>query len=168
MLPVNPKAKENIMHTRKDEENEKPVLSMEEMKSVISDVRKMTNSSNMKKVVGSLDVQRKRQKFCMKVETILEKFGDIVLANNDERLQIVCLFVMQSAADYLHYDDKDKVDALCVELLKRFVNNDENLMRNVMNIVKQKIKPMTMYRKCKHMLSRSLGVFFSSKLSNLN
>ena len=135
-------------------------LSVEEMKSTINEIKKITNSSNMKSVCGMLDVERKRVKFYEKVQIILEKFENIKLDNDNERLQTLFLFVMQSATDYLHNDTKEKREEICLNLLKPFVKDDEFLTRNIMNIVQGKVKPLTLYRKYKHSVLKGLAIFF--------
>lgn len=172
MLPLSNTKQKAMRITEDDLLDEKQtsasVLSLEEMKSVISDIKKMSNSSNMKSVVSSINVERKRSKFYEKVEVILKKFDDIKLDNNDERIQILFMFVMQSATDYLFDDCKEKRDEICITLLKRFVNDDEFITKNIMNIVSSKVKPLTFYRKYKHSLLKGLGFFFFTMLLRAN
>ena len=143
-------------------QEKKADMSPEEMKNVISDIKKMTNSSNMKSVVGTLNVERKRSKFYDKVEMILSRFDNIKLDDDNEKIKILFLFVLQSANDYLHEDSEEKRQEMCVQLLKRFVKDDEYIAKSIMNIVKANVKPLSYYRRFKHCILR-IGRFFLSK-----
>lgn len=135
----------------------KNVLSTEELKTIVNDVKKLSNSSNMKSVMVSVNEERKRKKFYEKINIILDKFESIKMENDDDRLQTLFLFVMQAASDYLF--DESKRDEICIKLLCRFAKNDETLTVNIMNIVKSKVKKPTWFRKNKHNVYR-LGSFF--------
>ena len=160
-------AKLPILHLSEKDELAKDTiglrdLSMKEKKSIVLDIKQMSNSSNMKGVIENLDSQRKQQKFSEKIEIILKQFECIKLDKDDERMQLLFLFTMQSANDYLQNDDKK--DEICLQLLKQLVNDDEYLTKNIMNIVKSKVKPLTYYRRYKHNFMR-LSVFFSRMFS---
>ena len=135
-----------------------PNLTTDEMKEFANDLKKMSTSSRTKDVVQTINLERKKEKFTTRVQSILEKFDVIKLDNTDEKLQTLFLFVMQTASDIL--GDSDETRAICLQLLKPFVNGDEYLTKNIMNIVKSKVKPLTMYRKYKHHLYHIASFFF--------
>ena len=156
MLPLN-QAKQS---TTEDAAVENPsILSMTDMKDIIKDMKKISNSTNVKGVVESLDVERKREKFYTKISNILVKFDLIDIKQEQERVQIIFLFVLQAASDYLSNDHKK--EEICLQLLKRFMKDDELLTRNIMLIVQSKVKPFTFYRKNKHRIARFVGFFLA-------
>lgn len=83
MLPM--QAKNNTV-VKEPVVQEQSVLSVDEMKTVINDIKKISNSSNIKSVVGCLDVERKREKFFDKISNILVKFDKISITNEEYRL----------------------------------------------------------------------------------
>ena len=137
---------------------------MDEMKAIVGDIKSFSSSSNMKNVMNTVNADRRREKFVIKLNTILSKFSAIKLSEEDDkRIELLFLFVMQSATDYLR-DDKNK-DEVCIQLLRRFVSDDDDLCKNIMSIVRSKIKPLTFYRRNKHMILRGLSVFFATMFS---
>ena len=133
-------------------------LTTDQMKEFANDLKKLSTSSKTKSVVTTINLERKKEKFTSRVKNVLDKFDTIKLDNQDEKLQLLFLFVMQSANDIL--GQSDETTDICTSLLKPFVNGDENLTKNIMNIVKSKVKPLTMYRKYKHHLYHIASFFF--------
>ena len=150
---------------KEEREQAKVNLNNEEIQNMMKAIRNMTHSSNMQSVVGSLNLDRRRRKFVEKVEDILKKFENIKLDNDDERIKTLFLFVMQSANDYLEKDIKK--DEIVLELLKKIVT-DEFLCKNIINIVKERVKPLTFYRKYKHTILKGFGFFFMSMFARAN
>jgi len=138
-------------------------LSMEEMKAIVGDVKAFSSSSKMRNVMNAVNDDRRRSKFIEKINHILNQFNAIKLDDNDKRVELLFLFVMQSATDYLGNDDNNK-DEICRELLVRFVKDDEDLCKNIMNLVRPRIKPLTFIRRNKHRIGRACGVFFATTL----
>jgi len=153
-----------MLPTRKinlDEEDEKVedsrFLSQEDMKSFQHDINKISSSTRTKNVIVKLESERIKSKFVTRMGSILQKFDKIKI-DDDDKLQTLFIFVMQSANDILENDEE--AYRLCLELLKQFVNNDEALCKGIMNIVKSKIKPLTFFRKYKHQMYRWATIFF--------
>ena len=150
MLPLKQQRKVTLCETDEEQNQKQPQsqsLTFEELKEFSNDILKISHSSKSKSVLARLKTDSKETKFVERVTSILDKF-DKVQPNDCEKLEVLFLFVMQTANDIL--GNNEQSDEICLQLLKKFVNDDEYLTRNVMNIVKTKVKPLTMYRKYKH------------------
>jgi hypothetical protein len=150
-----------------DESDIKPVkpvdLSRDEMKIFSRDIQKISNSKSTKDVLSQLKSDNEKSKFLTRIESVLDKLDIITLKTDNAKIQKMMLFVMQSANDLIgSIHDKDcETYKLCLSLLKRFFNDDEELTAQVMTIVLPQIKKLTMWRKYKHTVVRTITVFFS-------
>jgi len=139
------------------QEKKKETLSVDEMKSVMNDIKKMSNSSNIKPVMGTLNYSRKREKFNEKVTKILKKLDSIDISDADDEIKTIFLFVLQASSDYL--DNGLETDKMLINILKRFVNNDEFITKNIISIVKEKVKKMSLYRRYKKRVFNGCSFF---------
>jgi hypothetical protein len=138
-------------------------MSRDEMKLFSRDIQKISNSKSTKEVLSQLKCDNERSKFLKRIESVLEKLDIITLKTDNAKIQKMMLFVMQSANDLLgSIHDKDcETYKLCLTLLKRFFNDDEELTAQVMTIVLPQIKKLTIWRRYKHTVIRTITVFFS-------
>ena len=164
MLPLKQQRKVNLDEVDVQCEEKNKTLSVDELKEFTQDILKISHSSKSKSVLAQIKFDSKQKKFVERVSSILEKFNKIQ-PDDDKKLEVLFLFVMQSASDILGADESS--DEICLDLLKQFTNGDDYLTKNVMNLVKQKVKPMTIYRKYKHRMYRFfsmlLGMFLKIK-----
>ena len=127
-------------------------------KEAIEDLEYFCSSSNVKTVKQSLMLKKKIYKFKSKVSAVLSKISSIL---EQEELESLFLFVLQSAEDYLSVDgssDELKMD-VCVELLKSYCKDDDKLCKSVILMVQKRVKKITFYRRHRKKLYKVL-IFF--------
>ena len=134
----------------------------EELKGVIGDIRGFNKSSQMKDIVEDIRLEKKKAKFHNKISTVLQNICRLHL-EDENQLQTLFLFVLQSAEDYIHSKETDKCDKikmdLCIGLLKQFVQDDERLCKQIISIVAPRIKKSTFWRRNKISIMNGVGFF---------
>ena len=160
MLPVKKVVKIDDIYCE-DECKVCETMTADEMKQFQKDLRKLTNSSKMKDVSNKLNLERKTSKFKATIEKVLSQFENIKHLD-EKKIQTLFIFVMQSANDLVgDLRKSDEVKDICKELLLVYVNGDENICKTIMDLSMEKVKPLTLYRKTKHLLVHGFSVFFS-------
>ena len=149
---------DEIFDEPKNDKLNKPVkdMSSDDIKQFSKEMRKLSVSSHTKVVLNDLEQDRKKHKFIERIEKVLCKLENITI-DDDEKLQKLFFFVMQSCNDLYADIHTEQAQKLCLQLLKRFFKDDEVLTKQVMTIVKPSIKKLTTYRKYKHNI---LHLFF--------
>lgn len=132
-----------------------------DLNSIIADLQKFSSSSSTSAMVREVVLDKKRQKFLAKMRPILNKIKD--LSPNQKQLQNITLFLLQALEDYIYCSEAERCQAMkgeiAMDLLKPFVNDDENLTAQIIDIMSSKVKPSTMWRRNKKQLYR-FGRFF--------
>ena len=156
-----PSAKPPVVPKVADIDEPKPSMSPDDIKSFNSEIRKVSSSSSTKNLVRDLEQERKREKFNLRIHSVLEKLDHLTLKDDNDRLNKLFLFVMQTCNDIVGPIAEPESFDLCVSLLKQFFDNEEIVTKQVMHIILPQIKKLTMYRKSKHSVLRMFAVFFS-------
>lgn len=134
-------------------------ISAENTDELLKDIKAFNNSTSFKQTRTNFRLQKKRVKFLRKMEVIINAVN--ALPKDDNKLQSIFLFVLQSATDYI-YDTNDVEQSerlqnqAVLQLLKPMVNDSEELCQQIINIVKVKVKKSTWYRRNK----KYIGKFF--------
>ena len=115
--------------------NQEPILSCLDCKNTINDMSYFSSSSTMKKLQIDLNNSKKVLKFTEKISEVLKSIKKL---NSDDEIHIVFLFVLQSCEDYLFEHTAEEKVAVCVSLLKGFVNDDLKICNAFIKIVNGK------------------------------
>lgn len=133
-------------------------ITHEDLKVVIKDLNYFSSSSVVKDIKDNFEMKKKEDKFTKKIEVVLNSLSNLNL-DDDKQLHAVFLFVLQSAEDYFYMKRQNqKMDEMkkqiAVKLLKRFVKNDEKLCNQIINIVAEKVKKTSFYRRNKKLFQK--------------
>ena len=135
----------------------------------IQSLQKFSQSSSVNSLVNDLNLERKKAKFISKLGEILANLKHMKVENEND-IQLIFKFVMQSAEDYLQHANKTKDMELkrdiCIGLLKPFTANNEQLCFQVMKLVMPSVKPLTFWRKNKKLIRRGVLFFLSRGVSH--
>lgn len=140
-----------------------------ELKETLASIQKFSRSSSMRSITDDIALRRKVAKFEDKIGVVLQNIKKLNV-ENDDQLQTLFIFVMQSCSDFIYIKDDVKCSQvrndLCVKLLKGFVKDDEKLCRSIMSIVQPRIKPSTWLRRNRQNLLKCV-VFFARILHTI-
>jgi len=126
-------------------------------KVIMQDINYFSKSSTMQKLKKDLAVSRKVRKFVDKVNGILE-FVETLQCEN--KVELVFLFVLQSAEDYFDPSHEELKREVCKKLLSKYVNGDEALCHSFMNLAGKNIKKSTSVRRAKKKLGNLFNILF--------
>ena len=129
-----------------------------DLKEAVADINHFSSSSSSKALSTDLSLEKRKDKFCVKMQSVLDKIQRLNI--NDEQLEAVFVLVLQSAEDYLYCKDKIKCETMkhdiCIRLLKQFTKDDPVLCKQLIKFVQHRIKVTTAWRRHK----KSVKTFF--------
>tara|TARA_B100000073_G_scaffold347734_1_gene363097 strand:+ start:3310 stop:3780 length:471 start_codon:yes stop_codon:yes gene_type:complete len=147
-------AKQPSGHVKLSTDNSDPAPAPE--KGILKDIEYFNKSSTMKKLKKDLMINKKIKKFTDKVNGILHVIDTFQC---DSKLELVFLFVLQSAEDYFDPADVDVKKAVCKDILCKYVNNDESMCESFIRLSEKNIKKTSIIRRAKKRSGKILGFF---------
>ena len=135
--------------------------SQQSCKQSVIDMNSLSQATDLKMVKSDLQLQYKTEKFSKKMSTVLQSIKQI---QTEQDIKLVFKLVLQAANDYLHHPDKNKLEiikaGICESLLKPYMNGDENLTKQVIQMVMPLVKSSTFYRRNKKYIGKGLTKLF--------
>ena len=127
-------------------------LEPQNYKEMLKDINVFNKSSTMNTIKSDLIMRKKLSKFEAKMAPVLATIQKI---DNEDYLNQLFVFVLQSAEDYLYLPNKEKCNAIkkeiCMQLLKPFVK-DEVVRNQIIKICLKNIKKSTLFRRNRKLL----------------
>ena len=120
---------------------------------VMTTLTKFSNSTNVKQLTKDINIERRQIKFVTKMKDVLDKLDKVKL-EPAEKLEPLFLFCLQSATDYLHEHKQENVEDICADLLKPLCNGDVALTKQIIKMVRKRIKASTRWRRNKRKIYR--------------
>ena len=129
-----------------------------DLREAVADINHFSSSSSSKSLSTDLCLEKRKNKFCVKMQSVLDKIQRLNI--NEDQLEAVFVLVLQSAEDYLYCKDKLKCEAMkhdiCIKLLQQFTKDDPVLCKQLIKFVQHRIKLTTAWRRNK----KAVKVFF--------
>jgi hypothetical protein len=126
-------------------------------KVILKDIKYFSRSSNMRKLKNDLEVNKKIKKFNDKVIGILDTIDTFQC---DNKIEMVFLFVLQSAEDYFDPCHVEVKRDVCKKLLVKYTGGDEEACLGFMRLAEKNIKKTSPIRRFKKKTGKFMNWFF--------